>query len=217
MLVVLEYRSKGPIEWIANRWRAVGRRMRLDLKHFRRYVMRTESDDLPEPEEDEEIPEEAKDEEASNANIEDSEDEGTGEESEEESAGESEEGESDDSSEDESEDKKRMRSLRRSRQPSAGPPAEPPDPPQRPAHPFQTWGVGRSFHERKTHVADSGGDGHRSQRPTEQKSRRATAEQRHQQALEPQHWCCDGGHQGSGSGATSSAQLHPAPPSDGSR
>jgi len=50
MLVVLEYRSKGPIEWIANRWRALGRRMRLDLKHFRRYVMRTEPDDLPEPE-----------------------------------------------------------------------------------------------------------------------------------------------------------------------
>jgi uncharacterized membrane protein len=52
MLVVLEYRSKGPVEWIANRWRAVGRRCRLDLKHFRRYVMRTEPDDLPEPEEE---------------------------------------------------------------------------------------------------------------------------------------------------------------------
>jgi hypothetical protein len=51
MLVVLEYRSKGPVEWIANRWRAVGRRCRLDLKHFRRYVMRTEPDELPEPEE----------------------------------------------------------------------------------------------------------------------------------------------------------------------
>ena len=52
MLVVLEYRSKGPVEWIANRWRAAGRRMRLDLKHFRRYVMRTEPDELPEPEEE---------------------------------------------------------------------------------------------------------------------------------------------------------------------
>jgi len=50
ILVVLEYRPKGPIEWIGNRWRAAGRRARLDLKHFRRYVMRTEPEELPEPE-----------------------------------------------------------------------------------------------------------------------------------------------------------------------
>ena len=60
ILVVLEYRSKGPVEWIANRWRAAGRRARLDLKHFRRYVMRTEAEELPEPEEEpEEQPEES--------------------------------------------------------------------------------------------------------------------------------------------------------------
>lgn len=39
ILVVIEYRSKGAVEWTANRWRAAGRRVRLDLKHFRRYVM----------------------------------------------------------------------------------------------------------------------------------------------------------------------------------
>ena len=55
MLFVFEYRSKGPIEWIGNRWRTVGRRIRLDIKHFRRYVMRTEPDELPEPEEADEI------------------------------------------------------------------------------------------------------------------------------------------------------------------
>ncbi len=67
MLFVLEYRSKGPIEWIGNRWRTVGRRVRLDIKHFRRYVMRTEPDELPEPEgaeeeESEEQPEDVIDE-----------------------------------------------------------------------------------------------------------------------------------------------------------
>jgi hypothetical protein len=45
MLFTLEYRNKGPIEWIGNRWRTVGRRVRLDIKHFRRYVMRTEPDE----------------------------------------------------------------------------------------------------------------------------------------------------------------------------
>jgi hypothetical protein len=60
MLFTLEYRNKGPIEWIGNRWRTVGRRVRLDIKHFRRYVMRTEPEELPEPEEADEIPEDAK-------------------------------------------------------------------------------------------------------------------------------------------------------------
>lgn len=46
IVLVLEYWSKGPIEWIGNRWRAVGRRARLDLKHFRRYVMRADMDEL---------------------------------------------------------------------------------------------------------------------------------------------------------------------------
>ena len=108
MLVVLEYRSKGPIEWIANRWRAVGRRMRLDLKHFRRYVMRTEQDDLPDPEEADEIPEDAKSEEESeeqdqsDEQSEDSSDEGSDEQEDE--TEESEEGESDDDSEESGEE-----------------------------------------------------------------------------------------------------------------
>lgn len=46
VLLVMEYRSKGPIEWIGQRWQTVGRRARLDLKHFKRYVMRTEPDKL---------------------------------------------------------------------------------------------------------------------------------------------------------------------------
>lgn len=39
MVLVVEYRSKGIIEWTGNRWRTVGRRVRLDLKHFARHVM----------------------------------------------------------------------------------------------------------------------------------------------------------------------------------
>lgn len=54
VLVVIEYRSKGMFEWTANRWRAVGRRVRLDLKHFRRYVMMGEQ---PPPETPEGEPE----------------------------------------------------------------------------------------------------------------------------------------------------------------
>lgn len=41
ILVVLEYRSKGMMEWIGNRWRAQGRRVRLDLKHFARNTTMT--------------------------------------------------------------------------------------------------------------------------------------------------------------------------------
>jgi uncharacterized membrane protein len=44
MLVVIEYRSKGFFEWTANRWRTAGRRVRLDLKHFRRFVMMEEQE-----------------------------------------------------------------------------------------------------------------------------------------------------------------------------
>jgi len=66
MLVVIEYHGKGPIEWIGNRWRTVGRRIRLDLKHFRRHVMMLEqseedsdeSDEQPENGEPEGEPEE---------------------------------------------------------------------------------------------------------------------------------------------------------------
>lgn len=58
MLVVLEYRPKGFMEWTANRWRAAGRRVRLDLKHFRRYVM---MEDLPEEEQGEPEPDESQD------------------------------------------------------------------------------------------------------------------------------------------------------------
>ena len=39
VLVVLEYHPGGVIENIGNLWRAQGRRVRLELKHFRRHVM----------------------------------------------------------------------------------------------------------------------------------------------------------------------------------
>lgn len=39
LMYVLEYRPKGFFEWWGNRWRAVGRRARLDVKHFKRHVM----------------------------------------------------------------------------------------------------------------------------------------------------------------------------------
>lgn len=39
VLLVLEYHPKGLFEKTANVWRAQGRRARLDLKHFRRFVM----------------------------------------------------------------------------------------------------------------------------------------------------------------------------------
>lgn len=39
MIFVLEYRPKGFMEWWGNRWRTVGRRYRLDVKHFRRDLM----------------------------------------------------------------------------------------------------------------------------------------------------------------------------------
>lgn len=46
LTVVIEYRSKGPVEWMGQRWHTVGKRVRLDLKHFRRYVMRTDPDEF---------------------------------------------------------------------------------------------------------------------------------------------------------------------------
>ncbi|NKY57165.1 SRPBCC family protein [Nocardia flavorosea] len=42
IIVVLEYHPGGFVEKIGNLWRAAGRRVRLELKHFQRYVM-TES------------------------------------------------------------------------------------------------------------------------------------------------------------------------------
>ncbi|EHK85506.1 SRPBCC family protein [Rhodococcus pyridinivorans] len=39
ILMVLEYHPRGLFERTANLWRAVGRRSRLELKHFRRYAM----------------------------------------------------------------------------------------------------------------------------------------------------------------------------------
>jgi len=39
VLVVLEYHPQGFMERTGNLWRAQGRRARLELKHFRRYVM----------------------------------------------------------------------------------------------------------------------------------------------------------------------------------
>lgn len=41
ILVVLEYHPQGFFEQTANMWRAQGRRVRLELKHFRRHVMRS--------------------------------------------------------------------------------------------------------------------------------------------------------------------------------
>ncbi len=39
ILLVLEYHPQGGFEYTGNLWRAQGRRVRLELKHFRRYVM----------------------------------------------------------------------------------------------------------------------------------------------------------------------------------
>ncbi|MEW2358107.1 SRPBCC family protein [Spirillospora sp. NPDC029432] len=39
VLLVIEYRPRGLFERTANLWRAQGRRVRLELKHFRRHVM----------------------------------------------------------------------------------------------------------------------------------------------------------------------------------
>jgi uncharacterized membrane protein len=52
MLVVLEYRSKGFFEAIGRPWRMVGRRARLDIKHFRRHVMMQETEQRDESDED---------------------------------------------------------------------------------------------------------------------------------------------------------------------
>jgi uncharacterized membrane protein len=48
MAIEIEYWSKGPVEWMGQRWHTVGKRVRLDMKHFRRYVMRTEPEELDE-------------------------------------------------------------------------------------------------------------------------------------------------------------------------
>jgi uncharacterized membrane protein len=50
VLIVIEYRPKGFMEWTANRWRTAGRRVRLDLKHFRRFAMMEESEESDEDE-----------------------------------------------------------------------------------------------------------------------------------------------------------------------
>jgi uncharacterized membrane protein len=54
MAIEIEYWSKGPVEWMGQRWHTVGKRVRLDMKHFRRYVMRTEPEELEEMAEDNE-------------------------------------------------------------------------------------------------------------------------------------------------------------------
>jgi uncharacterized membrane protein len=55
VLVVIEYRGKGLMEWLGNRWRVVGRRVRLDLKHFRRFAMTSAADEhlMPKPDDEE--------------------------------------------------------------------------------------------------------------------------------------------------------------------
>lgn len=55
IIYTLEYRPKGFFEWWGNRWRTVGRRARLDVKHFGRYVMmqdQTPDEEQPEDEVD---------------------------------------------------------------------------------------------------------------------------------------------------------------------
>lgn len=61
VLVVIEYRGKGLMEWLGNRWRTVGRRIRLDLKHFRRFCM-TSAVDEHLMDQDEEEPDDEQDE-----------------------------------------------------------------------------------------------------------------------------------------------------------
>jgi len=57
MVYTLEYRPKGFFEWWGNRWRTVGRRARLDVKHFGRYVMmQDQSEDQADEEDDDEEP-----------------------------------------------------------------------------------------------------------------------------------------------------------------
>lgn len=58
MSYVLEYRPKGFFEWWGNRWRTVGRRARLDVKHFGRHVMML-PDEQEEETEEEEQPDES--------------------------------------------------------------------------------------------------------------------------------------------------------------
>jgi len=53
MVYVLEYRPKGFFEWIGNRNRIVGRRARLDAKHFVRYVMMQDAETGEETEDEE--------------------------------------------------------------------------------------------------------------------------------------------------------------------
>lgn len=54
ILYTLEYRPKGFFEWWGNRWRTVGRRARLDVKHFGRHVMMLPVDEQDEEDEQDE-------------------------------------------------------------------------------------------------------------------------------------------------------------------
>ncbi|WP_030255051.1 hypothetical protein [Streptomyces violens] len=47
VLMVIEYHPKGIVQWTANLWRSQGRRARLDLQHFRRFVMLRGEEDEP--------------------------------------------------------------------------------------------------------------------------------------------------------------------------
>lgn len=58
MVYTLEYRPKGFFEWWGNRNRVVGRRARLDVKHFGRYVMmQDQTQDAAEDEQDQDVTE----------------------------------------------------------------------------------------------------------------------------------------------------------------
>jgi hypothetical protein len=62
MIYTLEYRPKGFFEWWGNRWRTVGRRARLDVKHFGRYVMmqdQTQDEESTTKEDDDDVEEQS--------------------------------------------------------------------------------------------------------------------------------------------------------------
>lgn len=79
MVYVLEYRPKGFFEWWGNRWRTVGRRARLDVKHFGRYVMMQdqseENEDVPDADEHDDEAEEQSDQDEDLSQLNDNEDE----------------------------------------------------------------------------------------------------------------------------------------------
>ncbi|MDI2125412.1 SRPBCC family protein [Yinghuangia seranimata] len=104
IIVDIEYHPSGPFEKVGNLWRAQGRRVRLDLKGFRHYVMFTsdeeEQEDSAAEEDENETTDDVEDDEAADED-EDAEDE---EDEDEEAEDEDEEDEAEDEYEDEDEE-----------------------------------------------------------------------------------------------------------------